>query len=408
MADSYRNNHYVPKWYQKRFISSNQTDQELLYLNLNPPEVIDSKGVSHTLNPIRRLGYTHCFSERDLYTSIFGEEMSTKIEELFFGQIDTQGKRAVDYFTSFQHPSVDGNAFNNLMIYMSTQKLRTPKGLEWLSTFAKTKDKNDILNLMLQLRQLFCAVWTECVWLIADCSKSDTKFIISDHPVTVYNRGCHPNSNWCNGINDPDVRFHGTHTIFPLTQEKILILTNLSWARNPYQSEIGVRPNPSLLRPAMFNFTDIQTLRFLSEQEVREINFIIKKRAHSFIGAAKEEWLYPEKYVSLSNWESFGNGYLLMPDPRAVNAGGEIYWGNYDGSGGAIDAYGRLGGNPDFGKENKDRTEFENLYKFKGEFAHLYGPKRRGRSFNMCQLDSEEDSVEYHKYHLSLYKKDGQ
>jgi hypothetical protein len=155
----------------------------------------------------------------------------------------------------------------------------------------------------------------------------------------------------------------------------------------------------------MFKFTDIQTLRFLCEKEVREINLIIKSRAFSYIGAAREEWLYPENYVSMSDWSTFGNGYLFMPDPRAISAGGEIYWGNDNGPVGAIDAYGRLPGDPEFGKESEGKKEFNALYKFKGEFAHLYGPKRRGLSFEVGQLDSEEDSTEYHNYHLSLYRK---
>lgn len=68
----------------------------------------------------------------------------------------------------------------------------------------------------------------------------------------------------------------------------------------------------------MFNVLDIQTLRCLSEQEVREINFIIKSRALRYIGAAREEWLYPERHVTKSDWNRYGHGYLLMPDPRSV------------------------------------------------------------------------------------------
>lgn len=132
---------------------------------------------------------------------------------------------------------------------------------------------------MVVLRQLHCAIWTECIWTIADCEKSDTKFIVSDHPVTVYNRRCGPRSQWCRGYEDPDISLHGTHTIFPLTLEKLLIFTNLSWVRNPYQSEVAVRPNPNPWRTAMFNFMEVQALRHLTEQEVREINFIIKSRA---------------------------------------------------------------------------------------------------------------------------------
>jgi len=292
-----------------------------------------------------------------------------------------------------------------MVLYMSTQKLRTPKGLGWLSEQVGSLDREKILHLMLRYRQLYCAIWTECVWLIADASRSETKFIISDHPVTVYNRRCGPRSQWCRGNNDPHIWMQATHTIFPLSLEKILILTNLSWVRNPYQSEIALRPNPKPFRGAIFKFTEIQTLRRLTEQEVLEINFIIKSRAMRFIAAGKKEWLYPDNHVSKSQWNLYGNGYLLMPDPRAVHLGGEIMWGNYDGTGGAMDEYGRRPWEEDYGKESKTLEEGITLDKFKGEFARLFGPYRRGRTFQGMRVDNEIDDDEFHQYHLGLEKK---
>lgn len=50
--------------------------------------------------------------------------------------------------------------------------------------------------------------------------------------------------------------------------------------------------------------------------------------------AAEREWLYPETRVSKSDWTTFGDGYLLMPDPRPVHLGGEIFIG-YEGGGSA-------------------------------------------------------------------------
>jgi hypothetical protein len=187
-----------------------------------------------------------------------------------------------------------------------------------------------------------------------------------------------------------------------LSLDKILILTNLSWVRNPYQSEISLRPNPYPLRSTIFKINDIQTLRHLNEQEVREINFIIKSRALKYISAAKEDWLYPEKYITKSNWYIYGNGYLLMPDPRPISLGGEIFWGNHDGVGGAMDEYGRHPWQKDYNKEGISLEESVPLERFKGEFARLFGPYRRGRSFNFMALDNEKDDEEYHQYHLSL------
>ncbi|MDO8591241.1 MAG: DUF4238 domain-containing protein [bacterium] len=404
MPNEFRHNHYVPEWYQKRFVLPDQKDQEFFYLDLQPKPFIDPNGIPRPRKNPRRLGFGFCFAEDNLYTTQFGTMASTEIEQRFFGAIDSRGRGAVDYYANFAYPWDGRDALRDMLMYMSTQKLRTPKGLAWLNNAAGSIDKNRLLRLMLELRQLHCATWAECVWLIADASQSDTKFIVSDHPVTVYNRRCGPRSQWCRGDNDPDIRLHGTHTIFPLSLDKILILTNLSWVRNPYQSETALRPNPFPFRDTIFKITDIQTLRHLSEQEVREINFIIKSRARRYIGAAKKEWLYPEAHVTKSDWNHYGDGYLLMPDPRPIHLGGEIFWGNKDGTGGAMDEYGRRPGDKDYGKEGKAHEEADSFYRFKGEFAWRYGPYRRGRSFNFMNMDDERDSDDYHKYHLGLYE----
>src|SRR5205814_488042 len=97
----------------------------------------------------------------------------------------------------------------------------------------------------------------------------------------------------------------------------------------PYGNPLKPRPNPDLFRAAMFNFMQIQTSRMLSDLEVNEINYIIKKRAYRYIAAAKKEWLYPEKKIGTQMWGKLGNGYLLMPDPRSLSFSGEILIG-YD------------------------------------------------------------------------------
>lgn len=402
MTAGYRHNHYVPAGYQKRFILEEQPDKELYYLNLKPQTFHDSKGRTHSAKPIRKWGCDKCFAADDLYTTWLGPTASTLIEQKFFGDIDREGLRAIDYFADFEHPSADGDAFQRIMLYMSTQKLRTPKGLGWLKEKVGTADQNQVLSVLLRLRNLHCAIWTECVWLIADAARSETKFIVSDHPVTVYNRRCGPRHEWCRRFNDPDILLHGTHTIFPLSLSKVLILTNLSWVRNPYQSPTEERPNPTRFRGAMFNFQDVQTLRYLDEREVREINFIIKSGALQYVAAAKEEWLRPEEFVSKSDWANFGHGYLLMPDPRSVTPGSQIMWGTADGGGGATDDYGRLPWQEDFAREYRTNEEAESLQRFQGEFARLFGPYRRGRSFQCDKLDGEKDSDDYHNYHLSL------
>jgi hypothetical protein len=407
MSDEYKNHHYVPQWYQKKFMLSGET--KFFYLDMIPEYFTDPRGVRHDINPIKHQGSKKCFVEEKLYTRKIINLESNDIEKYFFGEIDRKGQLAVKYFEeySYELPMKDwGDNFDYIMDYMSTQKLRTPKGLKWLSNQIKTDNKYLVLNSMLKLARLHCAIWTEAVWLIADASKSETKFIVSDHPITVYNRECGPKSQRCRDSNDPDIWLNGTHTIFPLSLDKVLILTNLSWVRNPYQSAVGLRPNWNPFRGAIFKFTDIQIMRYLTEQEVREINFIIKSRAIHYIAAAKEDWLYPEKYISKSNWNTFGNGYLLMPDPRGVNFSGTLMWGNADGkSGGTVDEYGFKPWEEGFEDKNRHGEEWNTYNNFQGEFAKLFGPERRGRAFNFMTMDNEKDSDDFHQYHLSLQKK---
>jgi len=210
----YRRNHYVPQWYQKRFLLDNVQEKKFYYLDLNPDTII-SGNKKYRLGSLLRWGPRKCFCEDDLYTTKFGNWESTEIEEKFFGSIDKIAPNAVEHWSKFNHPNWGGNeSFHNLMSHMSIQKLRTPKGLEYLANLIKLNDKNSVLFKLQELQRIFCALWTECIWSIIDASESETKFIISDHPVTVYNQACFPLSDWCRGYRDPDIWLSGTHTLF--------------------------------------------------------------------------------------------------------------------------------------------------------------------------------------------------
>ena len=165
-----------------------------------------------------------------------------------------------------------------------------------------------------------------------------------------------------------------------------------------------MRPNPNFFRGAIMKITDIQTLRALSEEEVRQINFIIKSRAYRYVGAAKEEWLYPEEHVSKSDWYKYGYGYLLMPDPRAVSYSTGVLIGHRDGTATSFDEYGRRPWQQDesFSRKGTGR-DWDTFQRFKGEFARLFGPYRRGRAASFPpDIDNERDDDEYHKHHLRL------
>lgn len=374
--DEYKHNHYVPEWYQKRFLLEGQSKQ--FYLDLRP-ETMTQGGHTYTRRDLLHWGPRQCFAQDDLYTTKWGESENRDIEKFFFGRFDTEGPSAVQFWSDFEFNGTADDAFNTLVPYMSVQKLRTPKGLGWLHTLQGGSDKNATLHRLQKLQNIFCNIWGEAVWQIADARNSPTKFIISDHPVVAYNRECFPASKWCRGFNDPDIRFAATHTYFPLSPDKILILTNLSWARDPFQNPLKLRPNPQYFRQAaMFSMLDIQHHRYLTEEEVLEINYVTKKSAFRYIAAPRNEWLYPERHLRSTHWRKLGDGYLLMPEPRHLYGGGTMYAGF---TGGGSESWSEYGHKPwDEGYEDKERDdrEWDAMDRFKAEWSATYGPEYRG------------------------------
>lgn len=197
----------------------------------------------------------------------------------------------------------------------------------------------------------------------------------------MYNRECGPRHESCRRANDPDVRLHGSHTLFPFGPDRILILTNRSWVENPYQTARGRRPNPDFYRNSTFNFLDVQTGRELTEREVLEINFIIKSRAFRFVAAGREEWLHPERHVSKSDWARFGAGYLCMPDPRSIHADVAMMLEFDDGRTEAHDSFGHRPWEAGYSGDGIPATS-KTLREFKQEFAELFGAHPRGQPFD--------------------------
>ena len=406
MSEVYKHNHYVPEWYQKRFLPTGQSRHH--YLDLKP-QVVERDGHKFTRKALLNWGPKKCFAQDDLYTTRWGGFENRDIEKFFFGQVDSRGKRAVEHFSDWSFNGESADALQALLHYMSVQKLRTPKGLGWLKRDSGNRDKNNLLILLQDLQNIFCTIWSECVWQIADASESKTKFIISDHPVVVYNRECFAGSKTCQGYGDPDIRRVATHTYFTLSPDKVLIFTNLSWVRDPFQNPKKCRPNPDLMRPAkMFSFLDIQVDRFLSEEEVIEINFVTKQRAHRYIAAAREEWLYPEQKMRSQHWRKLGDGYLFMPDPRHIHGGGEIFVKYGSGRHDSWDDYGHKPWQK--GCEDKERQnhEWKTMGKFKAEWAATYGPKYRGIVHKFTSKDRPPQTEMGDDYHASECARDNE
>lgn len=379
VSSEYRSNHYVPQWHQRRFIAADARDQELLYLDLHPETFVDGRGTRRVRKALRRQGPRRCFAADDLYTTWFDGLPRRDLERFFFGEVDAQGNRAVQYWATFRHPSVDEPAAHDLLRYLTLQRFRTPRGLAWLAEQAGTRDQRAVLELLQRHQTLYLAIWTECVWQIAEVPPGlDVRLILTDHPVTIYNRSCGPRHQYCRGVNDPDPRAHASHTLFPLGQDRLLILTNHSWATNPRLRPRELRPNPTFYRPTMFDFTSIQVGRQLTSDEVWQINYILKSRAHRYIAAGREEWLHPEEHVSRSDWAAYGRGALLMPDPRLLSPAHEIVVAFDDGTFASSDHQGRLPGAPGYGTGSGGWTE---LRKWQHQFAQLVGSEYRGSTF---------------------------
>jgi hypothetical protein len=190
-----------------------------------------------------------------------------------------------------------------------------------------------------------------------------------------------------------------------MSLEKVLILTNLSWVRNPYQNETRLRPNPNMLRSAMFNFTAIQTGRTLSEDEVLQINYVTKRRAYRYIASADKEWLYPERRVSTDHWKKLGGGYLFMPEPRLITMGGEIMIGYSSGGSEAFSEYGHRPWQKGYKDKERVRREGEALYRFQAEWAMRHGPKYTANNADFGKFRIREDSEEMMQHHRELFKK---
>lgn len=403
-TNSFRHNHYVPEWYQRRFLPDRRG--KFHYLDLHPETVIRN-GKTYTRNARLRWGPPRCFAQDDLYTTSWDDNMNTDIERFFFGRIDTRGRGAVEFFSNFAIRNGLHEAFEDLVRFMSVQKLRTPKGLAAFAELSRLRDRNLLLIQLQRLANVYCATWTDAVWQIADATSSSIKFLLSDHPITIYNRGAFPGSKLCRGFRDPDIRLVASQTLFPLSADRALFLTNLSWVRNPYQHPLRIHPNPRLMRTTMFKATDIQRGRSLSEEEVLQVNHIIKSRAFRYIAAPVEDWLYPEKYLESTHWSRLGDGFLLMPEPRDIHMGGTIYVGYKGGRSEAWNEYGHRPWESEF--ENKKRFDREsaNLTRFQNEFAARFGPKWRGWSENFGSDGPREDRPEFFEYHVREAAKQG-
>lgn len=331
-----RNNHYVPQWYQRRFLKTGQS--HLSYLNLWPDEKVlpDGRKVSRTA--LHKWGVKNCFCEFDLYTTHLGAVMSDDIEKFLFGAIDDRGAKAIRAFADGDMQAMHAS-FQDFFEYIAAQKLRTPKGLDWIKSQYSGLDQLHLMVEMQALRFMHCTMWAEGVREIVTADGSDVKFILSDHPVIVYNAALEPSAAECAYPREPSIEAIGTQTVFALDANTCLILTHLEYAQEP-DSVILTHPrtNARHLGHGVARTDAFVRTRKLSRDEVITINHLIKSRARRFVAAAEEKWLYPEIYFS-GDWSDIAQ--VLLPKDDLWQFGGELYVGYKDGSTHYQDAFGR-------------------------------------------------------------------
>jgi hypothetical protein len=340
-------NHYVPQWYQRRFFERGANQSQLFYLDKTPDVIRRQPLPDTTRRAVRKLGPVNCFAQDHLYTLVFGRYATDVVEKEFFGSVDTIGEMAVAFFSDYDWER-DGchEAAEGMFAYLGAQLFRTPKGLAHLRHLSKSKDHQRTLHALRRYLFAYQGMWTEGVWEVLSCAQSSsTKFIVSDTPVTTYNKGVFPASQEVLAAGWADIGRLGTHTIFPIDLEHCLVVTNLQYVRNPKCNVVALRENARHFGDAMFDLRKVQRRREISEQEVLAINLVLKTMARRYVAAARREWLYPEAGLQERTWSRLGGKHFLMPDPRLVSFTTSTLVGFKDGGAWGTNEYGHQ--NPD-------------------------------------------------------------
>ena len=313
-----RNNHFVPEWYQTGFFEPGQNTYHYLDLSPRQHKLPNGRVVTERANFISPA--SRAFRQRDLYSTFFGTSVNDEIERKLFGDVDTRGANAVRAFAR-EDVNEWHRHFTNFFEYIDTQKIRTPKGLDWLRAQYPRLSQNDLMFEMQGIRMMHCTIWTEGVREIVSAQDAEIKFIVTDHPVTIYNHAIPPGAEGNRYPNDPSIALKGSQTIFALNRDYSLILTNLEYAQDHAANPLEKRTFAGNYRSSMVRTDAIIRTRKLSNEEVRRVNRVLKARAHRHIAAGKKEWLCPK--TSSETWADLRHVFL-PPENELWHFGGEI------------------------------------------------------------------------------------
>jgi hypothetical protein len=316
-----RNNHYVPQWYQEGFFEPGRSS--LAYVDMTPDrKVLPDGRVITQRGAWDETPTSMAFRQKDLYSTFFGTSVNDEIERRLFGDIDTKGSQAVRAFIGTEMREWHEH-FQDFFDFLDTQKIRTPKGLDWLKAQYPALSQNELMFEMQGIRMLHCTIWVGGVREIVSAEDSDVKFITSDHPVTIYNHAVPPADKACAYPLDPGIALRGSQTIYPMDRDHCVILTNLEYAKDPSTDPLEKRTFARNYRQSITKIDSFIRERKLTAQEVAQINFIIKKRARRYIGGGRKEWLYPERTVT-QPWSELRKA-LMPPDLGLLEFGGEMF-----------------------------------------------------------------------------------
>lgn len=329
-----RQNHYVPEWYQAGFGVAG-TDNWLL--NISAPR-LRPNGSPIPCVPRQRPPKS-CFWEADLYITRFGEQVNDQIETVLFQGIDDFGANAVRAFIRGDAAEMHQN-LAALFAYLGAQKLRTPKGLDWIRSRYPALSQLELMVELQHLRQMFGTLWAESVREIVCAEGAGVKFLVTDHPVTTFNAALPDGAPQLAYPHDAPITWNGSQTLFPLDANHLLILTHVPYAKAPDAVEaVGKRINARYFGNALMLTDALIRSRQFDTDAVIAVNAWLKSRARRYIAAAQREWLHPERDQPVDRSQL---AQLLRPPEDGLwHFGGEIHIGYKDGTFGYRDEYGR-------------------------------------------------------------------
>jgi hypothetical protein len=153
-----RDNHYVPQWYQEGFFEPGR--KSIAYVDLTPDKKVLSDGRVIVQNSAwSNTPTSRAFFQTDLYSTFFGTSVNDEIERMLFGNVDSKGSQAVRAFIGTDVQEWHDH-FQTFFDFLDIQKIRTPKGLDWLKAQYPALAQNELMFEMQGIRALHCTIWS--------------------------------------------------------------------------------------------------------------------------------------------------------------------------------------------------------------------------------------------------------